>query len=106
MDGANGRYFAEDVMSGKKYDHLINEEEINSPQTFTVNLRTTKDYLPKSFSAQINGISILTNLSNTLPEWLYRPNWNLMRITRRGIGVPNEWVACDIDYAHFYMIVR
>ena len=102
----NGRYFAEDVMSGKRYDHLINEEEINSPQTFTVNLRTTKDYLPKSFSAQVNGISILTNLSNTLPDWLYRPEWNLMRITRRGMGVPNEWIACDIDYARFYMIVR
>lgn len=102
----NGRYFAEDVMSGKRYDHLINEEEINSPQTFTVNLRTAKDYLPKSFSAQVNGISILTNLSNTLPDWLYRPEWNLMRITRRGMGVPCEWIACDIDYAHFYMIVR
>ena len=102
----NGRYFAEDVMSGTRYDHPINAEGDNNSQTFTINLRTTKDYLPKSFSAQINGISILTNLSNTLPDWLYRPEWNLMRVTRRGVSVPAEWLDCRIEYQYFYMTVR
>jgi hypothetical protein len=102
----NGRYFAEDVMSGTRYDHLINAEGDNNSQTFTINLRTSKDYLPKNFSAHVDRSAIFTNLSNLLPAWLYRPKWNLMRITRRGAGIPNEWFSCDIDYAHFYMIVR
>lgn len=102
----NGRYFAEDVMSGRRYEHLIGPEDEGSPQIFTINLRTTKDYLPKSFSAHVNGVAILTNLSSSLPEWLYSPAWNLMRITHRGAGTPNEWFACNIDYAHFYIIVR
>ena len=46
------------------------------------------------------GMAVLTNLSVSAHGWLYRPEWDAMRVTRRGPGVPAEWFACDIA-AHF-----
>ena len=47
-----------------------------------------------------------TEVTTNIQSWLYRPDWNLMRVTRRGAGAPVEWLSCDIKYSHFYIIVR
>ena len=102
----NGRYFIEDVVAGKRYEHSISADERTGTQVFSVNMRTTRDYLPKTFLANIDGASVFTNLATTVPTWLYRPKWNLMRITRRGISTPSEWFSCKIDYSYFYITIR
>ena len=102
----NGRYFIEDVIAGKRYVHYIKPENRMGTQAFTVNVRTTSDDLPKIFSANIDGNSVFTNLSTTVPEWLYQPKWNLMRITRRGVNTAAEWFSCKIVYSSFYITIR
>ena len=102
----NGRYFIEDVIGGKRYEHSVKSEDRIGIQAFTVNMHTTRDYLPKTFLANIDGVSVFTNLSTTVPSWLYQPEWNLMRITRRGISTPSEWLNCKIDYSYFYITIR
>ena len=102
----NGRYFIEDVIGGKRYEHSVKSEDRIGIQAFTVNMHTTRDYLPKTFLANIDGASVFTNLSTTIPSWLYQPEWNLMRITRRGISTPSEWLNCKIDYSYFYITIR
>ena len=56
--------------------------------------------------ANINGTSVFTNLSIAVPVWLYQPEWNLMRITRRGISTPSEWFSCKIGYSSFCVTIR
>ena len=102
----NGRYFIEDVIGGESHEHSVKAEDRAGTQDFTVNVRTTRCYLPKIFSANIDETSIFTNLSTTVPAWLYQPKWNLMRITRRGISTPSEWFSCKIDYSYFYITIR
>lgn len=102
----NGRYFIEDVVAGKRYEHSISADERKGTQLFSVNMQTARDYLPKTFLANIDGVSVFTNLSTTVPSWLYQPKWNLMRITRRGISTPSEWFSCKIDYSYFYITIR
>ena len=102
----NGRYFIEDVVAGKRYQQSNDADERTGTQVFSVNMHTTRDYLPKTFLANIDGVSVFTNLSTTVPTWLYQPKWNLMRITRRGISTPSEWFSCKIDYSYFYMKIR
>lgn len=102
----NGRYFIEDVVAGKRYEHSISADERKGTQLFSVNMQTARDYLPKTFLANIDGVSVFTNLSTTVPLWLYQPKWNLMRITRRGISTPSEWFSCKIDYSYFYITIR
>ena len=102
----NGRYFIEDIVAGKRYEHLISADECKGTQVFSVNMHTTRDYLPKTFLANIDGVSVFTNLSTTVPTWLYQPKWNLMRITRRGISTSSEWFSCKIDYSSLYIIIK
>ncbi len=102
----NGRYFIEDVVAGERHERSIDADERMGTQVFSVNMHTTGEYFPKTFWANIDGVSAFTNLSTTVPAWLYQPKWNLMRITRRGVNVPSEWFSLDIQYGYFYIIVR
>jgi hypothetical protein len=102
----NGRYFIEDAVAGKRYEHSIGADERTGTQVFSVNICTTRDYLPKTFLANIDGASVFTNLATTVPVWLYQPKWNLMRITRRGENALSEWFNCKIGYSYFYITIR
>ena len=102
----NGRYFIEDVVAGKRYEHSISDDKRIGRQVFSVNMRTTRDYFPKTFLANIDGASVFTNLATTVPTWLYQPKWNLMRITRRGVDAFSEWFNCKIGYSYFYITIR
>ena len=37
----------------------------------------------------------LTSLPSSARSWLWRPGWDMARVTRRGVGVPAEWFSCD-----------
>ena len=100
----NGQFFAEDVISGRRFEEAVVEDVAG--RVFSVKIRTSRNYEAKEFTARVGTDSVLTNLSQTCPIWLYRPEWNMMRITRRGIGEPAEWFTCDIGYASFYIMIR
>ena len=102
----NGRYFAESVRDGLRV-----EEPAAGPTAascaFAIDMRLSKDLLPLSFSATNSlGVAVLTNLSVSAQNWLYRPEWDTMRVTRRGPGIPAEWFACDIASHFMHMRFR
>ena len=97
----NGRHFAEDVRRGERM-----ESPDAAAGTFNVLMRMTRESRPKTFAATNDtGAAVLTNLSASM-TWLYRPEWDLMRVTRRGPGIPAEWFACDIASHFMYMSFR
>ena len=102
----NGRYFIEDVREGERYEYSIESEDRTGMKNFVLNLRTKRNYLPNEFFAKVDGMLIFTNLSVSVPSWLYQPKWNLMRITRRGVSAPAEWFDCKVTYCAFYITVR
>jgi hypothetical protein len=67
----------------------------------------TKESLPAHFAAT-NGAdaAVLGDIAASVPTWVYRPGWNMMRVTRRGPGVPAEWFFCDVKYGEFILIMR
>ena len=69
-------------------------------------MRMKKDYTPKEFTASVGSLQIFSNFSRDVPSWLYLPTWNMMRVTRRGVDVPSEWISCGIDYRYFYITIR
>ena len=97
-----GRFIIEDVKNAVRYDEVV----ADGSQNFNIKMRMKKDYTPKEFSASVGAYQIFTDFSSDVPSWLYRLDWNLMRVTRRGAGAPAEWLSCDIKYSHFYIIVR
>ena len=101
----NGRYFVEDVKGACRYEENISPSQENA-HNFCISIQTSKEYQPKMFSAMADFTSLFMSLTETVPAWLYRPEWNLMRVTRRGAGLPSQWVSYDVKYAQLYIIVR
>ena len=98
----NGRRFAEDARAGVR-----TEEDGGASGSFEMRLRLAKDSRPARLEAEDgSGAAALGGLASPVPAWLYRPEWNLMRVTRRGPGVPAEWFSCDIKYNDFYITFR
>ena len=101
----NGRYFVEDVKGAFRYEENISPFE-RGAHNFSISIQTSKEYQPKMFSAMADSTSLFASLARTVPAWLYRPEWNLMRVTRRGVGLPSQWVSYDVKYAQLYITVR
>ena len=101
----NGRYFVEDVKGAFRYEENTSSFE-RGAHNFSISIQTSKEYQPKIFSAMADSTSLFTILAETDPVWLYRLEWNLMRITRRGVGLPSQWVSYDVKYAQLYITVR
>ena len=98
----NGKSVIEDVKNAVRYE----EDLIDGRRNFNVRMRMRSDYTPKEFSASVGTSQIFTDFSSDVPSWLYRPDWNLMRVTRRGASANSEWLSCNIKYSHFHIIVR
>ena len=101
----NGRYFAENVRDGIRIEEAAASFQMS--RSFAVNLEMKKGVGLYAFSAtDETGAAILTNLSATAQNWLYSPDWNMMRVTRRGPGIPAEWFTGDILSRFFYIKFR
>jgi len=99
----NGRYFAEDVKAGVRTE----ETEAAAGRALSVKMRMTRESLPAHFAASNGaGVAVLDDIASSVPEWIYRPEWNLMRVTRRGPGIPAEWFLCDVKDNEFFLIMR
>ena len=101
----NGRYFVESMTEGVRIEEAASSGEPSC--AFVMSLRLSKGRGLQHFSAtNVLGTAILTNVSASAQRWLYRSDWNMMRVTRRGPGIPAEWFACDILAQFFYMTIR
>ena len=101
----NGRCFAESVKDGVR----LEEPADNGPDVddCTLYFDLAKNRGLRGFAAtNETGVAVFTNLTATTPDWLYRPDWNLMRVTRRGPGVPAEWFSCSLRSYFLYIYFR
>ena len=101
----NGRYFAESVTGGERVENAAADGA--ATRVFAVGFRLSKGRGLRHFAAtNETGVAVLPGLSADAQKWLYRPDWNMMRVTRRGPGVPAEWFSCDISSHFFYIKLR
>ena len=100
-----GRYFVENVRAWER----IEAEAAASAQCGVVDIQLRNDAqtAPRRFAAACGGVVAFTELATTPPpSWLFREEWDMVRVTRRGAGVPLEWVRCDVEYASFAIKLR
>ena len=98
----NGRYFAENMPRGVRVEEAASDG--GTSRVFTVGFRLSKGRGLRHFTATNEmGVAVFTNFSASAKGWLYSPEWNMMRVTRRGPGVPAEWFSCEIS-SHFFVI--
>lgn len=99
-----GRYFVENVRAGER----IETETAENAQHGIIDIQVKNDsaFVPMRFSAVCGGETAFAGLAAEPPPWLFRESWNLVRVTRRGGGVPSGWVQCEFRRKGFFMGIR
>ena len=100
-----GRYFIEDVLGWNRIETGVSSS--GTSEVFDVHVKNDAEIVPKRFAASCGGNAIFSELATLPPPaWLFRRQWNMARVTRRGAGTPSEWVRCDIKYEQFAIRLR
>ena len=99
----NGRYFAENVPKGIRVEEMADDGGATS-RVFTVGFRVSSDRgIHRLTATNETGAAVFTSLLAAAHDWPCRHGWDMMRVTRRGPGVPDEWFLCDVR-PHFFVI--
>ena len=100
-----GRYFIENV---REWNRMETEVVTNAPVcVFDIHLKNDKAMEPVLFTAVCGGSPAFAGLAATPPPpWLYRRQWNRLRIVRRGAGVSGDWIHCETDNNAFILKVK
>ena len=100
-----GRYFIENVPAWERIE--VEAATIALCSVCDIHLENNSSVVPRRFTATCGGVAAFPELATTPPPaWLFREEWDMVRVTRRGAGVPSEWVRCDIEYASFAIRLR
>lgn len=100
-----GRYFVEDVVGWRVYESPVTNAAKAASAEFRV--ENAADGTPRRFVATCAGASAFPGLpSGQPPDWLFRREWDMMRVVRRGAGAASEWVWCDVGHGYFHVRVR
>lgn len=101
-----GRYFVERFRTGER----VEEDGVGTngiARTLDWHYRVGKDKVEfKAFTVTNETGVAFADLSVARPEWLYGRDWNLMRMTARGVDVQNERFFVDIQFKGFVMTLR
>ncbi len=100
-----GRYFIENVRTWERIETPAAASVLCG--VIDIQLQNDKHFVPKSFVATCGGESAFASLSTTPPPaWLFRREWNMARVVRRGAAQPSEWVRCNVRHNSFAIKVR
>lgn len=100
-----GRYFVENVPA---WERIEAEAAVNGLcGVCDIHLENDSSVVPRRFTATCGGVAAFGGLAtNPSPSWLFRREWNMVRIVRRGAGPPSGWVSCDIEYQSLIIRLR
>ena len=98
-----GRYFIENVRAWERIETVAATNALCG--VIDIHLENDAELVPRRFTATCGGEAAFTQFA-TPPPWLFRSDWTLMKVTRRGVGVPSEWIRCDVRHNSFALKVR
>lgn len=98
-----GDSFIEDVKGGRRY-----REAVSATNAFhRIELRAAAGGSgTRSASVVCDGVARFDEALAYAPQWLYRRDWNIAKVTRRGVDAPGEIVFVASDHGGMKFIVR
>ena len=100
-----GRIFAESVVDGVRVEDGGSVGA--AAESFAVRMKLRNGGVLRRFSAANGaGEAVLAGLPASARAWLCSPGWDMVRVTRRGVGVPAEWFSCDVSERIFTIRLR
>ena len=101
-----GRYFMEHFKDGERFEETnVGTDGIERSLDWHYVVGNKKRTL-KGFSATNEVGVAFADLSANLPRWLYRGDWNLMRLTARGVDVQDEHFDVQVLHKGFLINLR
>ena len=100
-----GRYFIENVPAWER----IEEEAATNALcgVCDIHLENNSSVVPRRFAATCGGVAAFGGLATTpSPAWVFRREWDMVRVVRRGAGISSEWIRCDIEYQSLSIRLR
>ena len=98
----SGRYFIENALTFESFD----SEGVAGSQNLSVELhldiRSSPQQIRRIAVAGATASAFSGLVSERPPAWLWRREWNLMRVTRRGTESPSDWLyykASNLGFA-------
>ena len=100
-----GRYFVENAGTWELFEEEAAADGLRG--VVDIQLKNGAETVPQRFTATCGGETAFAELATRPPpDWLFREGWDTVRITRRGAGLPSEWVRCQFRYKSFYLELR
>ena len=100
-----GSYFIEDVLNRHRLTETANAAS-GEARSFSLHVGLGRSSRPISFAATNESGRCFFSLSDTPPGWLYSEDWNLLKVTRRGVEATGETIAVDCLYKFFNIRMR
>ena len=101
-----GRYFVERFRTGERIEEL-NVGTNGIARTLDWHYQVGRDRAGlNAFTATNEAGVAFADLSAARPEWLYGRDWDLMRMTARGLDIQNERFFVDVRSMGFVMTLR
>ena len=99
-----GAYFIEDVPGRLRFEEGADAER--TARQLVLEISLNKDYVPKRMAASNECGTCFSALSASVPSWLYSKDWNLMKVTRRGVDAASERIDVECRYKFFRIVIR
>ena len=89
-------------------DRIVEASVSESGTTRFLHMRvmTDRDLEPRTASFTNEAGPCFADLSDSAPDWLYRPDWNLLKVTRRGVDSASEWCRVECEYRKFVIRIK
>ena len=97
-----GRYFIENALTCENFDSDAITVSQNLSVELHLDIKTSPQQIRRIAVAGVNASAFAGILSERPPAWLWRREWNLMRVTRRGTEPPSDWLyykASNLGFA-------
>lgn len=97
-----GRYFIENALTCESFDSDAITVSQNLSVELHLDIKTSPQQIRRIAVAGVNASAFAGILSERPPAWLWRREWNLMRVTRRGTEPPSDWLyykASNLGFA-------
>ena len=100
-----GLYFIEDATGQNR---LVESavDAVFTDRRFVLNAKLNAHSVPVHVSVSNECGACFAALSENPPAWLYGTDWNLMKVTRRGVDATSENIEVECRYKFFYITIR
>ena len=102
----SGRYFIENALTWERFVSEPASGARNLSVEMHLDIRYAQQQVKRMNVAGINASAFGGLVSEIPPAWMWRPEWNLMRVTRRGTEPPSDWLEYKSGHYGFTLRVR